>query len=101
MEHHVYFWLQEERRTEADRAAFEEGLAGLLRLPGVAGGMWGTPAPVMPRPVIDNSWDYALSMRFESVANHDAYQNDAAHHAFIDRFKDLWAKVLVMDVQEK
>lgn len=99
MEHHVYFWLKEEHKCPASRAEFEQGLDGLFKLPNVAGGFWGTPAPVMPRPVIDSSWDYATSMRFESVADQDAYQNDPGHHLFIERFKDRWAKVLVMDVQ--
>ena len=100
MEHHVYFWLKEENRNPADRAAFEAGLDSLFRISTVAGGIWGTPAPVMPRPVIDTSWDYATSMRFASVADQDAYQVDPAHHEFIERFKTWWDKVLVMDVAE-
>jgi hypothetical protein len=98
MEHHVYFWLKEERRNEADRAAFEEGLAGLFKIGLVVGGRWAVPAKVMERPVIDQSWDYALSMRFATIENHDAYQTDPDHSAFIARFKDWWAKVLVMDL---
>jgi hypothetical protein len=99
MEHHVYFWLQEERKNAADRAAFEAGLDELFQIEHVAGGMWGRPAPVMPRPVIDSSWDYATSMRFESVARQDLYQVDPAHQAFVERFKNWWSRVLVMDVE--
>jgi hypothetical protein len=99
MEHHVYFWLKEEFKTAAARAEFEAGLDSLFKIPTVAGGFWGTPAPVMPRPVIDSSWDYATSMRFDSVAKQDTYQDDPDHHAFIERFQERWAKVLVMDVQ--
>ena len=101
MEHHVYFWLNEEHHNPADRAAFEAGLDSLFGIATVAGGIWGTPAPVMPRPVIDSSWDYATSMRFASVADQDVYQLDPAHHVFIEHFKDWWAKVLVMDLAEK
>jgi len=101
MEHHVYFWLNEDRKNAADRAEFEAGLAKLLTLPGLVSGLWGTPAPVMERPVIDSSWDYALSMTFESIEAQDAYQVDPDHHVFIDTFKPWWAKVLVMDVQPK
>ena len=76
MEHHVYFWLKEECKNAADRASFEQGLSDLLKLPGLVRGLWGRPAAVMPRPVIDLSWDYALSMTFTDVAAQDAYQID-------------------------
>jgi hypothetical protein len=98
MEHHVYFWLKDDRKNPADRAAFEQGLADLFRIPLVAGGRWSVPAQVELRPVVDQSWDYALSMSFATLADHDAYQADAAHHAFIAAHKDLWARVLVMDL---
>ena len=98
MEHHVYFWLKEEYQNRTDRAVFEQGLARLFEIPRVAGGRWAVPAKVMPRPVIDQSWTYALSMQFASVEDQDAYQVDADHHAFINTFKEWWAKVLVMDL---
>jgi hypothetical protein len=98
MEHHVYFWLKEEYQNAADRERFEQGLARLFGIATVAGGRWAVPAKVMPRPVIDSSWHYALSMQFASGADHDAYQEDGDHHAFIGTFKDWWAKVLVMDL---
>lgn len=101
MEHHVYFWLKHEHRNEADRAAFEEGLDGLFRIPGVAGGFWGVPAPVMERPVVDHSWDYATSMHFDSVEAQDAYQVHPDHQVFIDRFSGYWEKVQVRDLIRK
>jgi hypothetical protein len=98
MEHHVYFWLKEDHQNPADRAAFEQGLQGLFDCPLVEGGRWAVPANVALRPVVDQSWDYALSMRFATLADHDAYQIDPGHLAFINTFKDRWAKVLVMDL---
>ena len=98
MEHHVYFWLKEDHKNEADRAAFEQGLASLFKISLVKGGRWAIPAKVMLRPVIDQSWDYALTMQFDNVEDHDAYQVDADHNAFIASFKEWWAKVLVMDL---
>lgn len=98
MEHHVYFWLKEGHRNDADRAAFEKGLAGLFELPGVAGGRWAVPAKVMERPVIDQSWDYALTMQFDTVEEHDAYQVDPDHETFIATFKEWWAQVQVRDL---
>ncbi len=98
MEHHVYFWLKEENRNATDRAVFEQGLATLFEIDLVAGGRWAVPAKVMERPVIDQSWDYALSMQFATLEDHDAYQVTADHQAFINTFKEWWAKVLVMDL---
>ena len=99
MEHHVYFWLKEEHKNAADRASFEQGLDALLKLPGIERGLWGRPAAVMPRPVIDLSWDYALSMTFTSIEAQDAYQVDPDHQVFIDTQKDKWAQVKVMDIE--
>lgn len=99
MEHHVYFWLKEENKNAADRAAFEQGLRDLLKLPGIERGLWGRPAAVMPRPVIDLSWDYALTMTFTDVAAQDAYQVDLRHLFFIETHKEKWAQVKVMDIE--
>ena len=98
MEHHVYFWLKDECKSVADRAVFEQGLASLFDIALVSGGRWAVPAAVMPRPVIDQSWDYALTMQFASVAEQDAYQVDPQHLVFVDTFKSWWAQVQVRDL---
>lgn len=98
MEHHVYFWLKEEHQNDVDRAMFEQGLASLLTIGLVAGGRWAVPAKVAVRPVVDQSWDYALSMLFATIEDHDAYQDAPDHLAFIHTFKEWWARVLVMDL---
>ena len=98
MEHHVYFWLKDEFKNEADRGVFEQGLDSLFQIDLVAGGRWALPAAVVPRPVIDQSWDYALTMQFATLEDHDAYQVDADHQVFIDAFKERWASVQVRDL---
>jgi hypothetical protein len=98
MDHHVYFWLNEERKNPADRAIFEQGLAELFEIPLVAGGRRAVPAKVEIRPVVDQSWDYALTMQFTTLADHEAYQCHAGHQAFIATFKEWWAKVRVSDL---
>lgn len=98
MEHHVYFWLKDEYQNAADRAIFEQGLERLANIGLVASGRWAVPAKVELRPVVDQSWSYATSFVFATVADHDAYQADADHQAFINTFKTWWAKVLVMDL---
>lgn len=99
MDHHVYFWLKEENKRPEDRAAFEKGLAALFQIPQVAGGRWAIPAKVPPRPVCDQSWDYALTMKFATIEDHDIYQDHSDHHVFIGSFKHTWAKVWVTDLE--
>ncbi|MBK1830197.1 Dabb family protein [Verrucomicrobiaceae bacterium R5-34] len=98
MEHHVYFWLKEENQNDADRAAFEQGMTELLKIENIASGIWGKSAATPERPVTDKSFDYALSLKFDSIEQHNIYQDHAEHHVFVDKFKDLWASAKVMDV---
>jgi hypothetical protein len=98
MDHHVYFWLKDEFDNAADRAVFEQGLDSLFEIGLVGGGRWAVPAAVEARPVIDQSWDYALTMQFASIDDHDAYQVDPSHSVFINSFKDWWAQVQVKDL---
>jgi Stress responsive A/B Barrel Domain len=98
MDHHVYFWLKEEHQNAVDRGIFESGLASLFTIDLVAGGRWAVPAKVMVRPVIDQSWDYALTMQFETIEQHDAYQTAPVHLAFLTSFKEWWGQVQVKDL---
>ena len=98
MQHHVYFWLKEEHDNAETRATFEAGLEACSKVPNVAGGSWGQPAPTPERPVTDKSFDYGLYLSFDSLEKHDAYQAHPEHDVFVDSFKHLWGKVLVMDV---
>ncbi|MDA7684284.1 Dabb family protein [bacterium] len=99
MEHHVYFWLGADHQDESSRAVFESGLDTLCTSPFIAEHHWGKPAATAERPVTDHSWDYAVSLKFSSMGDHDSYQEgDPIHDAFIAKFKEWWAKVLVMDL---
>lgn len=98
MEHHVYFWLKEEKKDAESIAAFEAGLVELLKIKHIASGIWGKSADTPERPVTDKSFDYAISLKFDTMEAHDIYQDDPDHDIFVDAFKDWWDKVLVMDV---
>jgi len=98
MEHHVYFWLKPEFQTPEERSTFEKALAGLFVIPLVVGGRWAVPAAVPARPVLDNSWDYALTMQFRTVEDHNSYQVEEIHQAFLSTNKHRWEKVLVTDL---
>lgn len=96
----MYFWLKDDKLNPEDRASFEGGLKALFNIAEVAGGSWGTPADTAVRPVTENSWHYALSMKFASQAEHDVYQDHPEHDVFVDTFKDYWSRVQVMDLEE-
>lgn len=99
MEHHVYFWLKEERKNAKDIATFEAGLEALCGSVQISASKWGKPAATSARPVTDHSWSYGISLKFATMEAHDAYQGADPHHdEFIGTFKDWWAKVLVMDL---
>ena len=100
MEHHVYFWLKEERKNEESLAAFEKGLDQLMTSSTIESSTWGKPAGTSSRPgVTDHSWDYGASLTFASMEDHDEYQGDDPQHTeFINSFKDWWEKVEVKDL---
>ncbi len=99
MQHHVYFWLKEEKKTEEARAEFTKGLELCKNVPSVSGGSWGVSAGTPERPVTDKSWDYALYLSFDSVEDHNAYQVHPDHDVFVNNCKDFWSKVTIMDVE--
>lgn len=77
----------------------EGGLCELLKSPNISHGAWGKPAPTEVRSVTDHSWDFGLSITFADMAAHERYQQgDAVHDAFSDGLKEMWEKVLVMDL---
>lgn len=96
--HTVFFWLTEES-TEADKKNFEEGLRKLSTVESIDKFFWGPPAATPKRDVIDNSYDYAINAFFKDLASQDAYQKDPVHLEFIEKYKQLWARVQVYDNQ--
>ena len=91
----VYFWLKEDVTEEA-RSEFHAGVAELTKCKTILDAFIGPPA-MTPRDVVDNSYDYALLVHFANKADHDAYQVDPDHDAFIAAHKHKWARVQVYD----
>jgi hypothetical protein len=95
--HTVVFWLRKDL-SPAEIGAFRaEGLESLRPIAGVRQLFIGTPAPIPPRPVVDASYTYAITLLFDGVAAHDAYQIDPVHQAFVARFKSCWERVQIYD----
>ncbi|MBT4644694.1 MAG: Dabb family protein [Deltaproteobacteria bacterium] len=95
--HNVFFWLKEGLDPESSKL-FEEGLASLTKIPEVASGSFGKPAET-ERPVIDNTYDYGLILIFESIADHDQYQDGVIHLEFLAKHAAKWGKVQVYDIE--
>ena len=95
--HSVYFWFKADAEP-ARVAAFEAGLRRLISIEQVERAYIGKPEHTPPRPVIDQSYDWALIVHFESLAAHDVYQEHALHREFLDQFAATWQQVKVYDV---
>jgi hypothetical protein len=96
--HSVYFWF----KTDADPqlvAEFEAGLRRLCAIPQIKQAYYGRPEQTPARPVIDQTYAWALVEHFDSLAEHDAYQAHPLHHEFLERFEKTWEKVQVYDVR--
>lgn len=94
--HTVYFWLKAELSAD-DRAKFRRSLETLKDIPSVEVAYVGTPAPTAKRPVIDDTYSFALTVVCRDVAAHDAYQVDPLHKAFVQACSGMWTRVLIYD----
>jgi Stress responsive A/B Barrel Domain len=95
--HTVLFWLRPDL-TPAQREAFTtEGIASLRTIESVRALHLGAPASIPKRPVVDASYSYAITVLFDDVAGHDAYQVHPTHQAFVATFKTHWERVQIYD----
>lgn len=93
--HTVYFWL-DDTLDAAARRSFEDGVTSLFAVPSVRAGRIGRPIP-SPRDVVDDSFDFSLHLDFDTTADHDAYQADPIHVAFVEHHAAKWTRVVVYD----
>ena len=56
-----------------------------------------TPAATPKRPVVEDSYDFAVTVVLSDMVAHDDYQADPIHLEFIDNCKDLWERVVIYD----
>lgn len=96
MIHTVFFWLAP-GLTAAERADFAAAARKLGTAPTVLQSHLGIPATTPRREVTDHSFDYSLQLFFASVADHDAYQVDPIHLAFVNEQAARFAAVRVYD----
>ncbi len=94
--HTVLFWLRKD--LDGDKYTdFRISLETMRQIEHAESMHIGTPAETDKRPVLDDSYDFALTVILKDVAAHDAYQEDPIHLAFIAENKELWKKVKIYD----
>ena len=77
---------------------FEKGLKTLINDPLVIRGVYGKPANTH-RSVVENSYSYGLSLMFKDLADHDLYQTEPIHLAFVEKNASKWTRVMVYDIE--
>ena len=55
------------------------------------------PAPVPARPILDSEYAFALTVLFDDLAGHGAYQTHPTHLKFVADHKDCWTRIAVFD----
>jgi hypothetical protein len=96
MLHTVFFWLTD----DADHATFEAELDKLTEMDLISSSFIGKPSPTPDRPVVDHSFDYSINFFFDSVEDHNEYQDHPEHHAFVDACGPMFKQVRVYDTGE-
>ena len=93
--HTVYFWLKEKDNKESSQALLA-GLKTLKSVESVHAVYVGKPADTR-RPVIDATYDYALTFVFADEQAHDIYQVHPVHTKFVADCAHLWGRVQIYD----
>ena len=96
--HTVFFWLKP-GLSDADRQTFRKGLESLATIRSADQVYIGTPAATVKRPIIDTSYDFALTVILKDIPSHDAYQVDPIHKEFIKNCASMWARLQIYDAQ--
>ncbi len=96
--HTVFFWLKDDL-DGTGHADFRAGLDQLAAEKHIRHRTVGMPASTR-RDVVDSTYAYALVLRFDDLAGHNAYQTSDEHRVFLDRFLPMISRVQVYDVAE-
>lgn len=95
---HVVLMWQKRPGNAADRQALQAASDDLRAIPGIRFLDTGS-ALKSDRPVVDDSFDFALVMRFDSAAALHAYETDPRHVEKVTKvLKPLTKRIVVYDV---
>jgi hypothetical protein len=93
MIHQVFFWLND----GVDVQDFIKEASFLGKCETVAKFYIGTPAPTEARDVVDQSFQVACTLFFDSIEDQNVYQVDPLHLKFIEENSNKWSAVKVYD----
>ena len=96
--HTVFFWMKKDAPKGAAKQTIQDARK-YLDTPTVKQIWAGPPAKTEARDVINATYDAGLTVIFDTIADHDAYQEDPQHQVFIKRNKKNWLRVEVYDFQ--
>jgi hypothetical protein len=96
--HTVLFWLKKGLSSE-ERDTFHKEVKALEAISAVDQLLIGQPAGTTKRSVIDDTYDYCLTVMLEDVPAHDAYQEDPIHLEFIKNCSHMWERVKIYDAE--
>jgi hypothetical protein len=95
--HNVFFWLRNDL-TPTERKLFATEVRRLVQISYLERGYVGTPAATERRPVTDHSFDFAISLHFKSLEDHEFYQAKCPDHSrFVTTCKTFWERVIIYD----
>ena len=98
LDHTVFFWMKKNAPKNAAKQTIQDALKYLNS--STVKQIWaGAPARTEVRDVVNATYDVGLTVTFDTVADHDAYQDDPQHQVFIKRNKKNWLRVEVYDFQ--
>ena len=96
IQHFVMFWLKPQL-TKAEVANFKNFFEHLKPIKYIKALNYGLAANTPTRPVTDNSFTYSLTITFDNITDHNAYQEDKTHLDAVEKFSDNWYRVVVHD----
>ena len=97
VDHFVLLWQKRPGNLE-DRKALAEAANSLRVIPGIRTLDFG-PALQSDRPVVDDSFDIGMLVRFDSAASLHAYETNPRHLEKVNKvLKPLTKKIVVYDV---
>ena len=94
--HTVLFWLKKDL-TDEDLTLFEQKLRALEKISSVEQMFLGRPSSTTKRPVIDDTYDFCLTVALKDLTAHGVYQEDPLHLAFIENCSHMWERVKIYD----
>lgn len=94
--HTVLFHLKKDL-SASDLEAFEAGLESLKAIEASRGTYIGKPAETQERPAVRGDYSYNLTLLFEDIEGHNAYQVHPLHKAFVSQFSDYWLRLEIID----